>query len=112
MRARRLSRRLVLEGAERVADGSGGYADRWSSRGVLWAEVVAGTGREIGVDLVARERVGLRIMVRGAPAGAPSRPIAGQRFREGARIYPIIAVAEADREGRYLVCYAEEGGRG
>ena len=40
------------------------------------------------------------------------RPIAGQRFREGARIYPIIAVAEADPEGRYLVCYAEEGGRG
>ena len=34
------------------------------------------------------------------------------RFREGARIYPIIAVAEADPEGRYLVCYAEEGGRG
>jgi head-tail adaptor len=51
-------------------------------------------------------------MVRGAPVGAPSRPVAGQRFREGARIYPILAVAEADPEGRYLVCHAEEGGRG
>jgi head-tail adaptor len=112
MRARRLNRRLVLEAAARVPDGAGGYAERWEARGTLWAEVAAGAGREVGVDLIARERVSLRIMVRGAPVGAPSRPVAGQRFREGARIYPILAVAEADPEGRYLVCHAEEGGRG
>ncbi|MCE8471036.1 head-tail adaptor protein, partial [Rhodovulum sulfidophilum] len=46
--------------------------------------------------------------VRGAPPGAPSRPAAGQRFREGTRYFHIRAVTEHDARGLYLACYAEE----
>jgi head-tail adaptor len=49
-----------------------------------------------------------RIVVRAAPPGAPSRPQAGQRFREGGRLFAIRAVAEAGGAGRFLVCFAEE----
>jgi head-tail adaptor len=47
-------------------------------------------------------------VVRGAPVGVPSRPEAGQRFREGSRVYRIEAVAEKDPQGRYLTCFATE----
>jgi head-tail adaptor len=111
MKPVRRNRRLVLEAAVAQGDGMGGITEVWEPQGVLWAGIVAGSGREVAVDLVLQERVGLRITVRAAPPGAPSRPLPGQRFREGARIYPIRAVAEADAEGRYLVCFAEEGAR-
>ncbi|NJS38774.1 MAG: head-tail adaptor protein [Rhodobacteraceae bacterium] len=49
-----------------------------------------------------------RITVRAAPTGAVSRPKAGQRFREGTRLFPILAVTEADPYGRFLTCFARE----
>ena len=42
----RLLRRLVLEAAERAADGSGGYAEEWRPLGTLWADVRPRGGRE------------------------------------------------------------------
>ena len=45
---------------------------------------------------------------RAAPVGSPQRPKPAQRFREGARLYAIRAVAEQDSRGRYLVCFADE----
>ncbi|MEX5729284.1 SPP1 family predicted phage head-tail adaptor [Rhodovulum iodosum] len=103
-----LGRKLVLEAPERVADGAGGYAETWVARGTLWAEVTPRTGGERSGEETALARVPHRIVVRGAPEGAPSRPVAGQRFREGGRLFFIRAVAEADRRGRYLTCFAEE----
>lgn len=52
--------------------------------------------------------MGFRITVRAAPQGAPSRPTPLQRFRDGARLFAIEAVTEADPEGRFLVCFARE----
>ncbi|MGB4908701.1 MAG: head-tail adaptor protein, partial [Tabrizicola sp.] len=49
-----------------------------------------------------------RITVRGTPTGSPSRPKAGQRFREGTRLFLIQAVTERDQFGRYLTCFARE----
>ncbi|MBK1636160.1 head-tail adaptor protein [Rhodovulum adriaticum] len=106
--ARRLSRKLVLEAPERVADGAGGFTETWVARGTLWAEVSPRTGGARTGQGVSLSRVGYRIVVRGAPVGAPSRPVPGQRFREGARLFAIRAVTEADPQGRYLTCFAEE----
>ena len=106
--SRRLNRLLVLEAPEHVADAAGGFTVGWVALGELWAEVTARTGREAEFGAVPTTRVSLRIVVRGAPAGAPSRPQAGQRFREGTRIYRIEAVAERDTEGRFLTCFATE----
>lgn len=105
-----LSRRLVLEEPLRMPDGAGGFDESWAALGTLWAGVVARTGSERAGEGGALSRVAYRITVRGAPAGAPSRPRSGQRLREGARIFRILAVAEADAQGHYLVCHAEEEG--
>ena len=103
-----LNRRLVLEAPVRVADGAGGYATVWSALGEVWAEVLAGTGREATAVGTALSRIIYRITVRAAPVGAPSRPRPGQRFREGTRLFKVISVTERDQAGRYLVCQAEE----
>jgi head-tail adaptor len=105
----RLTRRLVLEARTSEPDGAGGFAVVWQPLGTVWANVAARTGRE---DLVAGQvlpRVKYRILVRGAPPGAPSRPCPEQRLREGARIFDILTVAEHDANGRYLEILAEEG---
>lgn len=104
----RLNRRLVLEGALRLADGAGGFAEVWEARGTLWAEVSARSGREAEAEGVAVARAGYRITVRAAPQGAASRPVAGQRLRDGARIFAILSVTEADGAGRYQSLWAQE----
>lgn len=105
----RLSRRLTLEAREVAPDGSGGQAVSWRPLGELWAEVAVRTGREVFAGERPGSRVMYRILVRGAPVGAPSRPRAEQRLREGDRVFDILAVAEADPAGRYLEIVAEEG---
>ena len=104
----RLSRCLILEAPRKVSDGAGGYTETWVELGKLWAEVQGRTGRErdgLGLPLA---RVSYRITVRAAPVGAPSRPLPEQRFREGDRVFPIEAVAEADPGALYLTCFARE----
>lgn len=104
----KLTRPLVLEAPAQVADGAGGFSEAWTAKGTLWAEVKPRTGREVEGPGLTLSRVGYRITVRGAPQGAPSRPVAGQRFRYGARVFHIRAVTEADPSARFLVCFAEE----
>jgi SPP1 family predicted phage head-tail adaptor len=105
----RLLRRLVLESAATVADGSGGFAVTWVPEGTLWADVTARSGREDFVGGAGRSRSRYRIVVRGAPVGAPSRPRTDQRLREGGRVFDILTVTEQDAGGRYLEILAEEG---
>lgn len=99
-----LTRLLALEEAQRVADGAGGYSLAWVALGALWAQVDAGTGRERAVESVTQSIVGYRITVRAAPSGSPRRPRPEQRFREGTRVFRIVAVAERDARGMYLDC--------
>ncbi|WP_407496084.1 head-tail adaptor protein [Pseudooceanicola sp. MF1-13] len=104
----RLNRLLTLEQRDRTPNNSGGYSEAWMSLGDLWAEVQMRSGRGTDYGDLATGRVSYRIIVRGAPVGDPSRPAAGQRFREGNRLYGIEAVSERDAQGRYLVCFASE----
>lgn len=103
-----LNRLLVLEAIQRVADGAGGFNRNWVALGQLWAEVLPGSGRDVPGEEVTLTSIPYRITVRGAPFGAPSRPVAGQRFREGTRNYSILAVTERDADARYLTCFARE----
>lgn len=103
-----LNRALVLEAPERVADGAGGFTESWSALGTLWAELRTRGGREARDVIASVSAVRLRIVVRAAPVGSSARPVAGQRFREGSRIYAIEAVSEQDPLGRYLTCFAKE----
>jgi head-tail adaptor len=108
MSAPRLDRSLVLEAATKMADGAGGYTRVWEPLGVLWAELKAGMGREVGAAAVTVSRVPYRIIVRAAPYSAPSRPAAGQRFRDGNRIFNINAVAEKGVHAQFLTCHVDE----
>lgn len=108
MTAPKLERALVLETPLRVGDGAGGYIRDWQPLGVHWAAVKAGTGREIAAFAATVSRVPYRITLRAIPYGTPSRPVAGQRFREGDRIFNIVAVAEQGTDARYLTCHALE----
>lgn len=104
MRRPHLNRKLALEAPQRMPDGAGGYAEVWGVLGVVWGEVLPiGAGREVETS---EQR--LRITVRAAPQGAPSRPSVAMRFRDGARIYRIEAVTEAEAAGTYLICFAKE----
>ncbi len=108
MAAPRLNRRLVLEAPVRVPDGAGGQEESWVELGTVWAELRARTGRDAEGEEAHLSVTGYRVTLRAAPYGAPSRPLPGQRFRDGARILAILSVAEADSDGRYLTCTAQE----
>lgn len=103
-----LNRMLILETPQRAPDGAGGYTQTWQALGSLWAQVALRSGREtdrLGAPLSTNS---VRITVRGAPFGTQERPRPDQRFRDGDRVYLIKAVAEADRNGHYLTCFATE----
>ncbi len=103
-----LNRPLVLEESQRIADGAGGFSVVWAALGTLWAEVVPGAGRDAPGEEFTLARVPYRITVRGAVQGAASRPKPDQRFRDGARVFHILAVTERDAMGQHLTCFARE----
>jgi len=104
MKTPHLNRKLILEAPTRASDGAGGYTEIWQALGVIWGEVLPrGAGREVEAS-----ELKLKITVRAAPQGAPSRPTAAMRFRDGDRLYRIEAVTEAGAAGRFLICFAKE----
>ncbi len=103
-----LSRKLTLEDRVGGGDGAGGNVGGWTALGVHWAHVEAQTGRYERGDGYPRARVPYRITIRAVAPDAPSRPKAGQRFREGDRLFRIRSVADDGARLRYLVCLADE----
>lgn len=103
-----LTRPLQLEETQRVPDGAGGFEISWVTLGTLWGDVQLRSGRETEGETVSLSSTRYRIVIRAAPHGAPSRPVAGQRFRNGARVFKINAVAETDGSAKFLVCYCDE----
>lgn len=99
-----LNRMLILEDPMDAADGAGGFTQNWTALGQLWGAVSLRSGRSFAGQSLAK----FQVIVRAAPQGAPQRPVAGQRFREAARLFQITAVSEYDVAGRYLKCFANE----
>lgn len=107
----RLNVPLMLEEPVRQGDGMGGHQVVWRPVGKLWAEMRSGSGRERSGQAGAESVVGWRIVIRAAKDGDPRRPRPEQRLRLGERLFRIEAVAERDRDGRYLTCFAREEDR-
>ncbi|WP_422050093.1 head-tail adaptor protein [Shimia sp.] len=103
-----LSRKLVLERPLAAPDGAGGFARTWEALGTVWADVRLRSGRERDGGDMSLSSVRYKITLRGAPVGSQMRPTPDCRFRDGARIFTIEAVAESDGLGRYLICHATE----
>ncbi|MGZ9809874.1 head-tail adaptor protein [Pseudoroseicyclus sp. H15] len=108
MKAPQLTRPLVLEAPERVADGAGGFTQGWAPLGTLWAEVALGSLAEAAGQGGPQARRRAKVTFRAAPLGAPSRPMPEQRLREGARVFRILSVGESDAGQRYLTALTEE----
>ena len=103
-----LTRRLSLEAPSAVTDATGGQVIVWAVLGEVWAEMRAVSGRERREDPVRVGVTGWRVRIRAAAPGSLARPRAGQRFRDGPRVFAIVSVAEADGKGRWLECRCEE----
>lgn len=109
MKAPNLNRKLTLESAVQVPDGAGGYSTTWAAVGSLWADIRAGSGREVAGIEVNLSAVTYVITLRAVKAGSPQRPTPGQRLVEGGiRRFEILAVTEAESAGRYVKCFARE----
>ena len=91
-----------------MPDGAGGFVESWNVLGELWVELKGASGRDRLVDGVALSDARSKVTLRAAPAGAAERPVAGQRFRDGSRVFPIVAVVDSDPLGRWLTCYVRE----
>lgn len=106
---RGLNRLMTLEAPADAPDGGGGSVRSWTALGAVWAAVRAASGGE-GVSGGAEgSRVTHRVELRWAPPDSPARPNAAQRLREGARVFRILAVSEADDRRDRLICWTEEG---
>ena len=108
MSAPQLTHLLVLEQATRLPDGAGGFTTTWATLCTHWAEITSGAGRITAGEEVFVSQVPYRITLRAAPVGSTARPRPEQRMRLGSRIFTILAVAERDATGRYLVCFSRE----
>ena len=103
-----LNRALVLENRVGTPDGAGGQTETWVPLGTLWAQVAPGSGKQGRTVDGALADTPMVITVRGAPVGSEQRPVPGQRFRDGSRIFGIEAVSEADNRAQFLTCFARE----
>ncbi len=100
-----LRRRLLLEAAVATPDGLGGTTQAFETVAAVWAQLEWLAGgehwRRGRPEQVATHRVTLRWR-----AGVD----AGQRLRDGDRLFDIHAVADPDGGRRRLVCLVREIG--
>lgn len=98
-----LRHRLTLEELSRVADDGGGFTESWVAVATIFADLrpISGSERVEGDrltgsvthDVVMRHRAGV---------------VPAMRFREGTRIFQIIAVIDIEERRRWLRCLCEE----
>ncbi len=100
-----LRRRLLLEAAVATPDGLGGTTQAYQTVAAVWAQIEWRAGgehwRRGRPEQAAMHRVTLRWR-----AGVD----AGQRLRDGDRLFDIHAVADPDGGRRRLVCLVREIG--
>ena len=72
-----------------------------------WGAVSAIRGRLERGEEAGRSRAGYRIIIRAVPPGSASRPEAGQRFKDGNRVFLIRSVWD-DADLRHLICLVDE----
>ena len=97
-----LNERFTLEAPARPPDGGGGAGIAWEAVTDLWARVrpIAGDERLAHDQLAGR--LTHQVWIRYRPGVVPA-----MRFRQGTRIYEIVAVLEPQRRA-CLKCLCEE----
>ena len=99
----RLRRRLTIEAPVETADGSGGADIAFATIGAAWAQVEWLRGderwRADRFEQAGQHRITLRYR---------TGLTAGMRFRDGARLFGIMAVGDPDGSARRIMCQCEE----
>jgi SPP1 family predicted phage head-tail adaptor len=94
--------RLVLEQPVRAVDGGGGASVAWEAVVELWAYVRPISGEERLAQDQLTGRLTHEVWIRWRAGVVPA-----MRFRQGARIYHIVAALEMGHRA-YLKCLCEE----
>lgn len=98
-----LNRRLVLEAPVESADGAGGVVRSFETMATLWVSVTpVSAARQIEAA-----RLGARVTHR-LHLRFSSDITTRHRFRDGARLYRIVALRDRDGRQRFLEIEAEE----
>lgn len=99
----KLNRRLVLEAPVESADGAGGVTRTFAAVATLWVSVTpVSAARQIEA-----ERLGARVTHRLHLRFSNDITI-HHRFRDGGRVYRIVALRDRDGRKRFLDIEAEE----
>ncbi len=98
-----LDHRLVLEQPVETADGAGGVTRSFAAVATLWAAVLPVTARGNVAAANLGASVTHRIVIRSGPDVTTRH-----RFREGTRIFRIVALRDQDGSGRFVEIAAEE----
>jgi SPP1 family predicted phage head-tail adaptor len=97
-----LDRRLVLEAPVETPDGAGGVTRTYQAVTTVWAQVMPVRAvADVSADSLAAD-VTHRIVVR-----APRTVTTSHRFRDGARIFRVVAYREST-DRRFVEIEAEE----
>ena len=94
---------LVLEEPQRVSDGAGGFIESWVTVASVWAAIrTSGGGEAVEAGrLAGRVTHGVTLRYRAGVTPA-------MRFRQGVRVFHILAVIDEDERKRMLRCLCEE----
>lgn len=98
-----LRHRLVLEVPVETPDGAGGVTRGYATVGVVWAKLTPIAARDDLVAAGAGATVTHSMLVR-ARTDLTTR----HRLRDGARVFRIVALRDADGRGRFVEIQAEE----
>lgn len=98
-----LRHRLALQEVQRVSDGAGGFTASWADIAGLWAQLTPAGGSEgVAAGRLAGKRA-YEVVLRYRDGVEPA-----MRFRLGARVFEILAVADRGERRRWLHCLCEE----
>jgi SPP1 family predicted phage head-tail adaptor len=98
-----LRHRLVLEEAQRVSDGGGGFTEDWVTVATLWAAIEPGGGGEGVESGRLAGRVTHEITLRYRAGVTPA-----MRLRQGTRVFHILAAIDEGERQHWLRCLCEE----
>jgi SPP1 family predicted phage head-tail adaptor len=98
-----LRHRLVLEETQRVSDGAGGFTEDWVTVAAVWAAIrPSGGGESVEAGRLAG-RMTHDVTIRYRAGVTPA-----MRFRQGNRLFQILAAIDEDERKRMLRCLCEE----
>ncbi|MBC2884737.1 phage head closure protein [Ochrobactrum sp. CM-21-5] len=101
-----LTSELALEAMLPIADGMGGYTEKWSEVAMVWGRVEPVSSAQKYFGTRPQPEVTHRVLLRFRDDISTDK-----RLRKAGRVFALHSVYDPDESGRYLICLATEEGR-